>query len=50
MGTFEVSRLFRVSRKTVLRWVEAGRLPKPIQHGQGYYWLEDDVLRLYHGQ
>jgi len=36
--------LLGVSRSTVLRWSEAGRIPRPILFGSIRRWVVDDVV------
>lgn len=43
----ELCELFSVSRSTIWRWVQNGRLPKPLRLGPNVVgWPEDVIERL----
>jgi predicted DNA-binding transcriptional regulator AlpA len=44
----DLTRLFKISARTVARWCAAGVLPKPLRLGGSRRWTESSILSVIH--
>ena len=46
LDTCQVARRLKVSRRTVYRWLESGRLPEPVKKWGWFKWGEGQLKEL----
>jgi predicted DNA-binding transcriptional regulator AlpA len=46
LSSADLQEIFGVTRKTILRWIEKGKIPRPVKLGRRSMWRDCDIMKL----